>query len=211
MRPNVFITHRVNGNAVEHREGHNVVVDRGRTWMRDLIHDPAEVRRVKYMGFGVGSQQQTNQATVLAMAGIYSVGSDPHASSGFEYQEACPIVPVIQTLEMPIRFTGGITDYPGGAVDRWLTDDPGGGNVNNFMVTHTDLYTVGYYCEVDGTAGELVYPWPGAVPISEVGLFLADESPVGPIGHKWLVAYHSFTPIMFTTISKLEVSWYLRF
>ena len=55
MTDNVFIKHYRYGKLVEERRGHNVWVDQGRAYLAALLEDPpAESRRVKFMGVGIG-------------------------------------------------------------------------------------------------------------------------------------------------------------
>jgi hypothetical protein len=206
VRANVFIIHRKLGKIVERREGHNVVVDLGRTWIRDLLYLSLETRRVKYIGLGIGGNEQV-PLLVAPFNVIYPVGANVPPTTGFDYKDVCPIVPVIETLERPVRVAGGVAPYPVAPPgDQWRMGPSG-----TLFITHPTLYSVGYSATFDGTLGHLVYPpMPTPMPISEAALFL-DDAPVLGTPYSQVVAYHNFPPVLIDTLSKLEISWHLRF
>jgi hypothetical protein len=197
------------GPVVDYREGHNVWVDGGREYLAELLAftsfgpDTRERDdRPKFIGFGIGSVDEDASATSPPFSTSYSAGNDPNATSGNEYNHAFPVSPLISTLERPVRFTGGTTDYPGVGGDEWLRVVD--------TVTHFGLYQTNYRIIVDSGAGDLEYGTFTPMPLTEVGLFLSSKTPTGT-AFNTLVAYYNFSVIQFADPYVLEVLWQVGF
>lgn len=161
-----------------------------------------EDRRVKYMGFGIGSAlQSTPSAFAVPYSTDYPAGSDPNATSGNEYDKEDPRNPPITSLERPVRITGGTAAYPGDPADVWLVQTP------KFANYEAANGVMKFHAIVDTTAGDMVYGPYTEVPLSEVGLFLsgADVNDAFNVGE--LVAYYSFGTILVTAGFMLELVW----
>lgn len=220
MRDNVLILHRQRGKIVESRQGHNVLVDEGREWLASLIcltsqgpDVPEEIRRVKYMGFGIGGNLQVDPGADIAPLSVsYPAGSDPNITTGKEHDDDFPtkalgtVGGIIETLERPVRITGGSTTYPGAGGDRWLSDPA----THNFIMTHPTVTSTRFHTWFDASAGDFIYGSFTSMPLSEAGLFLSDASDTGS-PFETLIAYHSFVPIILSSVSELEVIWDVNF
>jgi hypothetical protein len=201
------------GILMGRREGHNVWVDRGRQYLAELVGyqdstpTPERSDRLRFMGLGIGSEQQTRPdlADAAPLSTSYPAGFDPNATNGHEYRKSFPIDPPISTLERPVRITGGSNPYATAApTDVWLIDDP------DFFFTHQSLYEATVHGIVDCTT-QLIYSPFTAMPLSEVGLF-TDEVTVGKnIPYSTLVGYYSFDTILVDSTNVLEFIWRVRF
>lgn len=220
MNVNVTINVRDRGKLITSREGHNVWVDRGRQYLAEIVgySDPdvptaERSDRPRYVGFGVGSVNQTQPdvADVAPYSVSYPAGEDPNATNGHEYRKSYPIDPLITTLERPVRITGGTNPYGSASPsDVWLVDDP------DIFCTHMSLYELTVHALVDCGAGQLVYAPFDPMPLSEVGLFTDEGGPMGPVVSKNipyspLVGYFSFDTIMLDSNNLVEVAWRVRF
>lgn len=206
----VDIILKKNGEILETRHGSNVWVGYGREYLSRLIslsdivpEVPYDDRRVRYMGFGIGSVLQQELTTV----------NTPPISTAYPgtntYKKEYPLEPLIETLERPVRISGGSTPYPGVGTDVWLKEPP----APDFQTIFPGGTTgeVVFRSLLDGTAGtnDIVYAPFTHMPLSEVGLFLDDADINAPFGN--LVAYFSFVTIPFAVNTQLEVSWKVRF
>lgn len=237
MEANVFITLRKDGRVIDYREGHNVWLDLGRTYLATLISDVSflEDRRVKYMGLGIGGVKQAQLAIANSppWSTSYPPGFDPNATTGNEYNSEYPVDPLISTLERPIRISGGSSAYPGAVGDKWLLGPPPlefntsrGGDTGVLTNPAEPPYTPGdasfaagadtgaviFSGVIDTNVGDVLYPPFIEMPLSEVGLFLNSASQTGSdynIGH--MVAYFSFVTIPLVPTSILEVVWQVGF
>lgn len=206
----VDIVMRKDGRVLETRHGRNVWVGMGREYLAHLVpllsYDPDvpyEDRRVRYMGFGIGSDRQQQ----LGMANTPPIGTAYPGTN--TYNKDYPIDPLIITLERPVRISGGSTPYPGVGTDVWLKEPPPPGFMTVFPVGTGEVI---FRSLIDGTltgSNDIVYPPFTQMPLSEVGLFLSDADVNVPFGQ--LVAYFSFVTIVFPVGAQLEVSWKVRF
>lgn len=165
MKCNVFIFLRKGGKVVDQRVGHNIWVDNGREYLAKLItlsafdpDVPYEQRAVKHIAFGIGGAKQNlpSIADAPPMSQAYPVGQDPAASNGHQYNTYYPINPLIQTLERPVRISGGSQPYssadPG---DVWFTSPPPPGLVRTFTASEPAE-------SVEGTV-DLIGAFPGTL------------------------------------------------
>lgn len=207
----VDIALKKNGEVLETRHGNNVWVGYGREYLSKLIalssiapDVPYDDRRVSHMGFGIGSVLQQEMILV----------STPPLSTAYPgtntYKKEYPLAPLIETLERPVRISGGSTPYPGAPSDVWLKEPPPPSFQTIFPGGTTG--EVVFRALLDGTtagANDIVYTPFTYMPLSEVGLFLDDADVNAPFGS--LVAYFSFVTIPFAVETQLEVSWKVRF
>lgn len=199
VKSNLFITARDDrGKIVARREGHNIFLDFGREWLAGLIayasfgpDVPEDIRRVRYMGFGVGGTRQI----APAFADTAPI-TDYAPVGGFTQTDTDP---TLTTLERPVRVSGssGPGTSPG---DAWIgqVQAPAAHPLPT-SVTFRRLFTL----------SEISYAPYISVPLSEVGLFLDDADT--NFKNNNIVAYDTFDTISKTTAFELEVSWTLRF
>jgi hypothetical protein len=225
MKSNVFITHRRYGKVVERREQHNVWTFYGNQYLAELVAlngpqflpTPERTDRVRYMGLGIGGVTQLNGLVDVApLSTAYPVGSAERRNppdytldgytNGKEYDQLDPTSPRIETLERPIRRTGGETAYPGAAADRWFIEPP------NLWHTHQSTQELTIHATLDAGAGDFVYGsfTAAGIPISEAGLFTSSSSPDGA-PYQSLVAYVGFATILLDSNSQIEFVWRVRF
>lgn len=225
MRSNVFITHRKGGKLVERREQHNVWTFYGNQYLAELVAlngpqflpTPERVDRVRYMGLGIGGVTQFDSLVDIApLSTAYPVGSAERRNppdyaldgytNGKEYNRLDPTSPRIETLERPIRRTGGVVPYPGGATDRWFIEPP------NLWHTHQSLQELTIHAMLDAVAGDFVYGafTAAGIPVSEAGLFTSSVEPAGA-PYQSLVAYVGFDTILLSSTSQIEFVWRVRF
>src|SRR5690606_30814865 len=117
-----------------------IFTEYGRSWLASLVSytqfdpDVAERNdRIRYMGVGVGSKEQSSSlAGIAPITTLYPAGYDPHTTSGNEYNDDFPVIPLIGTLERPVKLSGSTSDAYDTApsTDVWLIDTP------NFFITH---------------------------------------------------------------------------
>lgn len=220
MKANVFIDVHKNGALVDHREGHNIWVDAGCTYLANLVslssYDPdvvIEERRIQCMQFGIGSDQQIYPeiADAPPLSVSYPSGSDPTGGNGHNYKRDYIIQPPVTTLERPVRISGGAVAYPGEEGDLWYFS---GDNPPDFITVGAPANgEVTFRSVIDTGAGQIVYDSFTQMPLSEVGLFLSgvDENDPYPAEPTYLVAYWSFYPILLVPGITLDVTWKVGF
>lgn len=171
-----------------------------------LTTTPLEIRRIKYMGFGIGSRLQNTLAAASPPYSVsYQAGEDPNATAGNEYDTRFPKAPLIATLERPIRITGTDDPYPGDPADVWLVQHP---QFSSFLAGPG---VIKFHANLDGAGGDIAYGTFTDVPLSEVGLFLDDADVNDAYNVGSLVAYHSFGTISFTAGTQMELVWTVSF
>lgn len=171
-----------------------------------MTSTPLDTRRVKYMGFGIGSKLQSLAAANDPPLGTaYPPGFDPNATAGNAYDKDFPKGPLITSLERPVRITGGADPYPGDPADVWLVQAP---KFTSYIVSPG---VIRFHGVVDCPAGDMVYAPFTLMPVSEVGLFLSDADVNDAYNAGKLVAYHSFGTIPFTSGVTVDLSWTVSF
>jgi hypothetical protein len=240
MESNVYIRAWKGDELVHYREGHNIWIDTGREYLAKLIGD-ADDRRVRYMGFGIGSNRQSDIGVdIPPLSTSYPVGADTHATAGNEYNIAYPIAPLITTLERPVRVTGGSGDYSTPDLsNEWLAkpppfgfytarggdtgtlsplppvipvqDPPGPAAVLPTFPTGADTGRILFKARIDTNAGQLVYPPFTSIPLTEIGLFLSGSDTNEPFNLGWMVAYHSFATMPIVSGMVVEFCWTVAF
>lgn len=217
MKMNVDIRHFRRGCLIEERHVHNTWVYNGRVYLAEIVGafdwPPTTLAdrkdRLKYVGLGIGGVGQHPMVASAPFPGRYSPGSDPLSTTGDQYRHDWPETNpgVLSTLEMPVRVTGGETDYPGAGSDVWLLQPPAADD--QVWFTHQTLQELTVHAEVDCSAGEYIYGSFTQMPISEAGLFTdtADvNTPYNPV-----VAYLTFDTIILDADSFVEFIWHVRF
>lgn len=223
MKPNVLVTHRKGGKLVGRHEEHNVWTYQGRLYLAQMLGEvgtelvPYAERTdcLRYVGLGIGGKLQTSGLVDASpLVDAYPVGyaaerypptySISGYSSGKVYDQEYPIGPRIDTLERPVRRTGGSSMYPGESSDRWYIEPP------NFFLTHLSPSVVRVHALLDATAGDYVYSPFTSIPISEAGLFTSNASGAG-VPYEALVAYVGFSTILLLdATSVVEITWEVR-
>lgn len=207
---NVIVTTRRGHVLVDRRESHNIFINQGRQWLRNLGaaaqypsetggvegdvnladdvdgSDPYSVVgktfRVRYIGCGVGGYLQT---------------IDPPGPGG-QTEE----VQVTQ-LETPVKTSG----------EYWLKQVLPQADLEDLEI-YPDDYTIRYRAIFE--YGELsflnqVLDLGLNVPISEVGLYTSRAPTIVNPNNLGLIAYNVFSPISKTPKVVLEVAWDLRY
>lgn len=215
MSCNVFITvFDRHGAVVARHAGHNTWTDTGRNYLAtistysNLVAEiPFESRRIKYMGLGIGSVTQAGNPFVFVppLSVVYPPGFDPNATTGIEYNSNYSIDPPVNTLERPIRVTGGLTPYPGSPGDVWLIEP------TSFFAVDSGVGMMEYHGLVDTNLGQILYPPLLNIPLSEVGLFLDGSDIADAYNIGQMVAYHSFGTLTLSLGSILEVIWQVAY
>lgn len=199
VRSNLTLVARERGKIVAKREGHNIWLNLGRSYLAQLIayatFTPGLTtyidHRVRYMGLGIGGVRQL----VPAMANI-----DPLASAYPGTNLQTDTDPTVTALERPVRLTGTSTPPPYDPGDVWL------GQVTapptfptSTQVTFTRLFT----------QSEISYAPFLTVPLSEIMLFTNAATPSSSSNTG--IAYDTFDTLSKTNAFDLQVSWTVRF
>lgn len=198
VKQNLHLVARERGKIVARRDGHNIWVNLGRSYLASLISyasfgpdTPERNDRIKFMGLGIGGTRQT--AT--------SVANNPPMSTTYPGTNAQTDVDATVTiLERPVRVSGTTTTPPYDPADVWL------GRIQappvHTVSTETTFKRI-------FTANEVSYSTLLAVPLSEIGLFTAAAVDVG-VTNNTFVAYDTFDTLTKTVAIELEVSWTIK-
>jgi len=197
MELKLSIVARNRANRVVYRhDGNNMWVNRGRTYLRDKIYfGSTEERRIRYMGFGIGGNLQSNALAYIAPLSTEYPGTNNQND----------ITLALDSLERPVKITSDVAGNVVDPSDIWLADlavptFPRTGMVRwQHVFTETDIS----YTDGGGSTPYLV------VPISEVGLYLSDADPT--VSTNELVAYDTFQPIPKTQLFNITVTWSVLF
>jgi len=211
VKSNLTLTMRERGKIKTRRQGHNIFLNLGREWLPQLISysvlppgvvppplpvTPAEDRRIRYMGVGIGGTRQL-------LTGVTGVPPMSTHYPGTNLQTDTD--PLVVKLERPVRISsvGVPIVFPYAASDVWL------GQVQApalypipTSVTFTHIFT-----EPEISYGPFL-----TVPLSEIGLFLHSTS--AAYVHTYnntCVALDTFDSLSKTNAFALEVAWTLRF
>ena len=211
VKSNLRIIVRERGKIKARRIGHNIWVNLGREWLPNLISysalptppavlpvTPAEDRRIRYMGFGIGGTRQLQM----------SVANNPPYSTHYPGTNAqTDTDPTTTTLERPVRVTSYIPSSPVlppyDPHDVWLGQVQAPATYNTATsVTFTRLFAT----------TELSYGPFTSVPLSEIGLFLhsASSAYINTFNNVY-VAYDTFDTLSKTNAFSLEVDWTVIF
>lgn len=217
---NVRIVARERGKKVSRlcRDGHNIWVNLGRQYLAEVIspsdgtfsahYNDSVPRVVRYMGLGIGGDRQ--QADI---AGTY-----PTLDTHYPGQNVYDDEDITTTyLERPVKVSG--TAGVGASAGVWMNSvtappDLTGVTKVKFdaLFSNTDIHLSG------------AYP---SVPISEIGLFLANEQAsrtseevydyvatpayINTSTRPKLIAYNTFDTITKTNSVSLEIFWEIQF
>lgn len=206
VKNNLIITIRNDrGKKIGTREGHNIWLDTGRIWhstrMGYSSFSPLteeNPKAVRYMGFGIGGTRQIALATANAMPLGTVSGSYPGTNNQTD------IDATVETLERPVRISGGTSTYPGNTgTDTWLVQV----QAPPTHPTSTRTTFKAIITETDVSYGPYV-----VVPLSEVMLFLHNDNVLWPkTAFNQGIAYDTFETISKTTKLQFEVDWTLVF
>lgn len=203
---NLKITVRERGKIVTRREGHNIWLNGGRTFLTQVMafqsfgpDVPEQTAIPKYIGFGIGGQKQN-------AFGIADV--DPCLSHYPGPNNNLDIDPTLTTLERPARIswaagpstpTGVYGNYTYPVGDVWLQQLT--------LPTHPTIFSLEWSCSFSTTDFSTT-PFL-AVPLSEIGLVLSDASP--NVYNNPVIAYDTFDTITKTANFSVDVTWTVRF
>lgn len=216
IRSNVHMTFRERGKKVAARDGHNMWVTLGSTYLSRVVTPTATWEHlaegagvIKYMGVGIGGVYGTDVVGQLA--------NDYPGQHTYEDDDS--LTPV--TLERPVKLTGS-----GGRAstnNTWLNTITVNGSTPSFFGTPTT--NVEFICSFDETDVGLGGVF-ASVPLTEVGLFLSNQisnlTTVQVYDYNSIptyiqttrqqqVAYFPFEPISKTPSISIEVRWQLLF
>jgi hypothetical protein len=212
-RSNVEIIARSRGKIVDRYEGHNVFLNYGRQWLIELmsydttgwpdtkipVSPTTADRRIRYIGFGIGGNQQT--ATIPANVATTYPGTNTQTDTD----------KTITELERPILVT---TTW--GATYEWEQelDHASTTWTTGPYKLHVEASFTEYELSLAGAPGPFSY-----VPLAEIGLYEnacdpADDytteryagSPVRPNP----VCYHTFPSLSKTDLITIDVRWDIR-
>jgi hypothetical protein len=220
---NVRIVARERGKRVPQlcREGHNIWVNQGRQYLAEVIspldgsfdahYNDSTVRVVRYMGLGIGGDSQL----VTDIPGTYPT-LDTHYPGQNTFDDATVTVPY---LERPVKVSG--TAGVGTSAGVWMNSVTAPPTFSGSPITKVEFSAL-----FDNSDLHLSGAYP-AVPVSEIGLFLASESAsrtseevydyiTGPAyintsTRQKLIAYNTFDTITKTASVALEVHWEIEF
>ncbi len=188
FKGNITLTTRERGKIRQRWEGDNIWVDGGRTFLSQLMSyssyaplTPAEDRRVRYIGFGIGGYRQTN----LGLSDNPPLSVDyPGANTQTDMQ------PAVSQIQRPVRVSPGV----------FLRELPVPTISSTFFYAQYS-FTLGL---TDITYGSYLY-----MPISEVALYLTDANTA--VGTNPIVGYEASEPVLKTQNFTLDVNWAVRF
>jgi len=211
---NVHLLHYKHGELVEERHGHNTWTETGHVYLAHIMSltsmgpdVPDRIERLAAVGFGIGGYKQlAAEVDVVPLSVSYPAGADPRGTTGRQYNDRHPLTPLIETLERPVRISGGTLAYPGSPADLWLYDHAGGYFAYTRLGSSIRITTA-------VVAPHFNYGPFTLMPLSEVGLFLDTASSTGNpyLLPPTLVAYHAFDTIFFDGSSILLVTWTVSF
>lgn len=203
------------------RQGHNIWVNFGRQFLAEVISpldtnynkhygEGSVVRVTKWMGVGIGSDEQT-----VDIASTYPTLDTDYPGQNI-FDDSVLTTPY---LERPVKVTG--TAGVGTAAGVWLkvvSAPPTFSGTPTHIVTFTTLFS--------NTDMHLGGSYP-AVPLSECGLYLSDQpdslvssqvydygaSPdyINTSTRQRLIAYNGFAPLTKTASVSLELNWEIQF
>lgn len=217
---NVRIIARERGKIVARREGHNIWVNQGRQYLAEVIsplssaftahYNDAPVRVVQYMGLGIGGDSQ-----LLNIAGAYPT-LDAHYPGQNLYDDETITVPY---LERPVKVSG--VAGTGSSAGVWLNQVAAPPVFTGSPVTKVEFEAL-----FDNADLQLGGSYP-SVPISEIGLYLSNESAsrtseevydylnppdyINASTRQKLIAYNTFDTISKTVSVALELHWEIQF
>jgi hypothetical protein len=182
MQPYVEVTLRRGEEVVGHHRGHNIWLNTGRQWLRDMLtyssYSPLtapETRRIAYIGLGIGGFRQGNAAALVPPLSDDYPGSNRQTDMN----------PGVTSMERPCRVAAG--QY------LRLLDPP------TFPVPNVVRYAA-TFGPTDLTYGGYTY-----LPLSEIGLFLAGSN-IASAGNA-PVAYDVFDTCVKTPDITMDVVW----
>lgn len=199
VKQNLTIVVRERGKIVTRREGHNIWVNLGREYLASLIayssFAPVTAERndrVRYMGLGIGGTRQL----------LLSVANNPPMSTTYPGTNLqTDEDPTLTTLERPVRVDGSGGGPPYSGTDTWLAQvqapSPHG--------TPTEVTFRRLFGQLEFSYGSFTN-----VPLSEIGLYTGNATPVG-VPNNTFIAYDTFDAIPKTNAFSFEVNWTIRF
>ena len=200
QRNEVRIAKRENG-SIERRLGYNVWTGFGRAHLARLVAEGGPDERPRFLRLGVGGRHSQPLSSVGELGDAFPVGEDPLATDGRSYDARFPVE--ISTLERPVHVSGSAAAYPGSPGDVWATSA-------KMLALDLDSLSLTYLFRLSGAQGDLSYGPLSSVPLTEIGLALADtdvEAPYEPV-----VAYFGFPAITVTPLpEQLTIEWRVRF
>lgn len=185
---NIKLTLRERGKIVQRWEGHNIWLDTGRDFLRHLMSYSSfvpltteEDRRVRYIGFGIGSRSQKQ----LVVADNPPMSVD-YAGTNVQTD----MDPGVLALERPVTISAGV----------YLYELPP-------PVMSSSQFSATFSASLGLT--DISYGGYTTVPLSEVALYLhgADTA----VGDNEPVSYEAFETVSKTQAYTLDVDWAVRF
>lgn len=211
------------GCVTDRRDSHNVFVDQGRQWLRNLVGMGAAAY-LNPNGAGAADQNMTSDAGQSGNADTLAITGKTYkvrfigVGVGGALQTITPPGPggfieetTVNRLEYPVQSAEGTPD-------EWLKEVLPQDDLSNVQL-FPDSFSIRFralFGATDISFANQIDGFGTAVPISEAGLFhsqagLLTDPTVGTNGSLGLVAYNIFSPIVKTPNFTLEIAWSLRF
>jgi hypothetical protein len=162
----------------------------------------------RYVGLGIGGNEQT-----VDIAGTYPT-LDSHYPGQNTYDDS---LTTTVYLERPVKVSG--TAGTGASAGVWLSDVVAPPDLSGVTTVDFEVLFAAADLHLSGA-----YP---AVPLSEVGLFLSNETASRPSNEVYdygsgpdyintstrqkLIAYNAFAPLTKTASVSLEIHWQIQF
>ena len=182
MDPYVELTLRKGNEVVDVRRGKNIWVNTGRQWLRNMLtystYSPLtapENRRIAFMGFGVGGFRQGNAAAHVPPMSVDYPGTNVQTDMD----------PLITNLERPVRVIAG----------QYLRELA----APTFPLPNIARFAASF------ASADFSYGAYTAVPLSEIGLFLAGSNTALTTNSP--VAYDTFDTCLKVPGLTLDVVW----
>lgn len=207
---NIELLVRERGKIVSRRETHNIITNIGRQFLAEVI-TPATLgpgaaftrtsnQIIRYIGFGIGGDRQTDAAAAAAPYSTDYPGTNTQTDTDL----------TVAGLERPVAISGTLNTpgVPSPAV--WLKEI----TTPPTYPSATSTQFTALFTETDLNIGTY-----SSVPISEIGLFRGDADVSLPNGAAGaypgagglMVAYDTFNSLSKTGLFSIEVRWQFRF
>lgn len=200
------------GDIVDERKTHNVLINVGRKWLRNVVGAsayPAGVDPLPITGFGGPSGAARTKYIGLGVGGALQTGAFLNTQTE---------VVTVSQMEDPVLI---LPDAISGDGDKWLKQVAPQNVVEAFPTDFSISFVASFLeTEVSFTPGQMALGsstmiMGPSVPISEAGLFVStadeDVDPLTAPNNVSMIAYNIFEPITKTPNFVLRVAWTLRF
>ena len=207
IKSNLSLVARERGKIVALREGHNIWLNTGRTWLSKLMSAtsfgpvvPQEDQRVRYIGFGIGGGAQSNASMVSSPP---LVDHYPGTNTNTDHD------PAVLRLERPVRLSWAAGPSTPTGTYPALTYDPGDVWLRQVSAPATHPQTTTTRVHVTLAGGDVSSGPFSYLPLSEIGLFPNGADP--NLFNNAPLAYDTFEPLPKTASITIDIFWTIRF